>query len=111
MDDHERPKAFSEERYRACVSARRARRERATDIRERKRRVLQIIGSLQHNPELRTPLSRRANAKRERAVNALFVIAGPDLWEELSWVKPELFIEWVDNLKHYTQQQGYESDE
>ena len=98
MEDRDRPKAFSEERYRACMSGQRARRERATGLSERKRRVLSIISKLKHRPDLRRPQSRRQRLNRKDALNALFVIAGPDLWKELSWVKPELFIEWVDDL-------------
>lgn len=90
---------FCEERYRAAMAAQRKRRDHATDLRDRKRRVLDIVTSLKHEPPLRRPLTGRDWHHGKRAINALFVIAGSELWEDVSWAKPDLFIEWVNNLK------------
>ena len=99
-NQEETESAAWEARLRAAEAARRKRRDHATDQRERKRRVLDIVSSLTHEPRLRRPLTGRDWHHRRRAINALFVIAGRELWEDVSWAKPDLFIEWVDNLKH-----------
>ena len=68
------------------------------DLLSRKQRILKILDDLKHQPSLVFARSARDKAYRVRTINALFVIAGPKLWEQVSWARPELFIEWVDNL-------------
>lgn len=68
------------------------------DLLSRKQKILKILDDLKHQPSLVFARSARDKAYRVRTINALFVIAGPKLWEQVSWAKPDLFIEWVDNL-------------